>query len=211
MTDDSQYSHDLRLAIEGCVAFDRECGTLQSSSSEEMLQQLHDQLIAAACIQPQFMQSARESLRSQHDLHRLTLVLMGATILDIGEAFALASELRDRYRNAMTVQHLIDAVNAGRLMRVSRGYVVLPVPDLRYYSGGDSGETTQEYVNLDVAGIVDSLAQRFRPDSRRDVEVIGDRACKFNAQSSFLRCAVNPSGPCEGCDYFESEERDHNE
>lgn len=38
--------------------------------------------------------------------------------------------------------------------------------------------------------------------------VIGDRACKFNAQSSFLRCAVNPSGPCEGCDHFGNEERD---
>jgi Family of unknown function (DUF6464) len=28
---------------------------------------------------------------------------------------------------------------------------------------------------------------------------IGDRDCKHNAHSSYLRCAVNPSGPCEGC------------
>ncbi len=28
---------------------------------------------------------------------------------------------------------------------------------------------------------------------------IGDRSCRFNAQSPLLRCAVNPCGPCQGC------------
>jgi hypothetical protein len=32
---------------------------------------------------------------------------------------------------------------------------------------------------------------------------IGDSTCKNNALSSKLRCAVNPDGPCEGCQYFE--------
>lgn len=31
---------------------------------------------------------------------------------------------------------------------------------------------------------------------------IGDLSCKFNANSSKLRCAINPSGPCEGCPDF---------
>jgi hypothetical protein len=30
-------------------------------------------------------------------------------------------------------------------------------------------------------------------------QYIGDLNCKYNAKSSFIRCAVNPSGPCEGC------------
>ncbi|MEH1777133.1 DUF6464 family protein [Nostoc sp.] len=32
---------------------------------------------------------------------------------------------------------------------------------------------------------------------------IGDVGCKNNARSPLLRCAVNPSGPCQGCKYYE--------
>jgi hypothetical protein len=32
---------------------------------------------------------------------------------------------------------------------------------------------------------------------------IGDSRCKYNALSAALRCAINPSGPCDGCQYFE--------
>ena len=32
---------------------------------------------------------------------------------------------------------------------------------------------------------------------------IGDSRCKYNALSSKIRCAVNPCGPCEGCQHFE--------
>ncbi|MBF2099189.1 MAG: hypothetical protein IGQ88_12565 [Gloeomargaritaceae cyanobacterium C42_A2020_066] len=34
--------------------------------------------------------------------------------------------------------------------------------------------------------------------------VIGDAACRFNACSELLRCAVNPAGPCQGCRFFEA-------
>jgi hypothetical protein len=41
----------------------------------------------------------------------------------------------------------------------------------------------------------------------RDIDafrvVIGDRTCANNTQSKFLRCAVNPCGPCEGCQHYE--------
>lgn len=33
--------------------------------------------------------------------------------------------------------------------------------------------------------------------------LIGDISCKFNARSSYLRCAVNPQGPCASCRYYE--------
>ncbi len=29
--------------------------------------------------------------------------------------------------------------------------------------------------------------------------VIGDASCHWNARSPLLRCAVNPTGPCENC------------
>lgn len=32
--------------------------------------------------------------------------------------------------------------------------------------------------------------------------LIGDISCQFNARSGYLRCAVNPQGPCQGCRYY---------
>lgn len=32
--------------------------------------------------------------------------------------------------------------------------------------------------------------------------LIGDISCRFNARSRYLRCAVNPEGPCQGCRYY---------
>ncbi|MGD1928123.1 MAG: DUF6464 family protein [Leptolyngbyaceae cyanobacterium] len=34
--------------------------------------------------------------------------------------------------------------------------------------------------------------------------VIGDFTCQMNARSPYLRCAMNPTGPCHGCQYFEA-------
>ncbi|MBH8564705.1 hypothetical protein I8748_21380 [Nostoc sp. CENA67] len=36
--------------------------------------------------------------------------------------------------------------------------------------------------------------------------LIGDVSCKFNAKSGYIRCAVNPSGPCQGCRHYEPKE-----
>jgi Family of unknown function (DUF6464) len=36
--------------------------------------------------------------------------------------------------------------------------------------------------------------------------LIGDISCVYNARSGYVRCAVNPSGPCEGCRFYESKE-----
>ncbi len=34
--------------------------------------------------------------------------------------------------------------------------------------------------------------------------LIGDISCCYNARSGYIRCAVNPEGPCEGCRYYQS-------
>jgi hypothetical protein len=36
--------------------------------------------------------------------------------------------------------------------------------------------------------------------------LIGDITCQFNAHSGYIRCAVNPSGPCEGCRHYQSKD-----
>lgn len=36
--------------------------------------------------------------------------------------------------------------------------------------------------------------------------LVGDISCKFNARSGYIRCAVNPDGPCQGCRHYEPKE-----
>ncbi|MGB8700591.1 MAG: DUF6464 family protein [Thermosynechococcaceae cyanobacterium] len=33
--------------------------------------------------------------------------------------------------------------------------------------------------------------------------VLGDATCQFNTRSPLLRCAVNPSGPCDRCLHYQ--------
>ena len=33
--------------------------------------------------------------------------------------------------------------------------------------------------------------------------VIGDISCQFNGRSPFIRCAVNPTGPCADCRFYQ--------
>lgn len=40
--------------------------------------------------------------------------------------------------------------------------------------------------------------------------LIGDISCRFNARSGYVRCAVNPQGPCQGCRYYEEVGSDKN-
>jgi hypothetical protein len=37
--------------------------------------------------------------------------------------------------------------------------------------------------------------------------LIGDISCQYNARSGHIRCAVNPTGPCEACRYYKSREK----
>ena len=43
-------------------------------------------------------------------------------------------------------------------------------------------------------------------DRRRPVTkyFIGDTNCINNAQSPYIRCAINPEGPCDECPHFET-------
>lgn len=34
--------------------------------------------------------------------------------------------------------------------------------------------------------------------------LIGDITCQYNARSGYMRCAVNPQGPCSGCRHYQS-------
>jgi Family of unknown function (DUF6464) len=38
--------------------------------------------------------------------------------------------------------------------------------------------------------------------------MIGDMTCQFNARSSYIRCAVNPAGPCDQCRHYQTRQLD---
>ena len=55
-----------------------------------------------------------------------------------------------------------------------------------------------------------------QPDLPPDAEyiegvgyLIGDITCRYNARSSYIRCAVNPEGPCKDCRFYESKDKDN--
>lgn len=35
--------------------------------------------------------------------------------------------------------------------------------------------------------------------------IVGDQTCMFNARSPYIRCAVNPSGPCDSCRHYQNQ------
>jgi len=57
------------------------------------------------------------------------------------------------------------------------------------------------------AAIEASAFRPLRPPEGQYLEVsgylIGDSTCQFNARSAYIRCAVNPSGPCKECPYYQ--------
>lgn len=45
----------------------------------------------------------------------------------------------------------------------------------------------------------------YHGDPRSELEryFIGNINCRYNARSPYIRCAVNPSGPCQDCSHYE--------
>lgn len=45
----------------------------------------------------------------------------------------------------------------------------------------------------------------YHGDPRLELEryFIGDINCRYNARSPYIRCAINPSGPCQDCTHYE--------
>jgi hypothetical protein len=48
-----------------------------------------------------------------------------------------------------------------------------------------------------------SNSSDYLESSERYQDYIGELSCRFNAHSPYLRCAVNPAGPCENCPYYQ--------
>jgi Family of unknown function (DUF6464) len=89
-------------------------------------------------------------------------------------------------------------------------------PHLYLYRHRAHGIPRQDFSRQDIQDInTAALARRTYPQSALSpyrgqlgwfgsVGYLGDTSCQFNAHSPFIRCAVNPSGPCQNCTYYET-------
>jgi hypothetical protein len=105
----------------------------------------------------------------------------------------------DRLLTALDVESLADVPQPGRWLTVAdQSFLVLQRRHRYQLSGG-------RYLLATVA--LQVKVQDQPADARwwRNQWVIGDPACRFNARSPLLRCAVWPDGPCERCAHFESD------
>lgn len=69
----------------------------------------------------------------------------------------------------------------------------------------------QERLRLAMEAVSNRGLSRLRLDpDQHYVEglgfIVGDFTCRFNARSSYIRCAVNPFGPCQTCSQYEAKE-----
>lgn len=65
------------------------------------------------------------------------------------------------------------------------------------------------YVPLKVAVFVKPTPKPTEMNLVAGIWVIGDATCQYNARSEFIRCAVNPTGPCTGCSAWEALSEDN--
>jgi hypothetical protein len=54
-----------------------------------------------------------------------------------------------------------------------------------------------------AAAWVPPIPRRMPPELSAWDRVIGNPLCRFNARSPYLRCAINPFGPCLECSSYE--------
>ena len=103
----------------------------------------------------------------------------------------------DRLLEQIEVEALADIPQPGRwLVLGDRSFLVL---QRRHRYRLCNGRYELASIALQVK------AQRQPADARywNGRWVIGDPACRFNARSPLLRCAVLPEGPCERCAHFQ--------
>jgi len=81
-----------------------------------------------------------------------------------------------------------------------RARIVMPCqqPGIEIRFTEPSGVPLQE-----LRGHLEVVRQEIMSPIPNAINAIGDVSCEYNAKSKYLRCTVNPCGPCEGCRHYE--------
>lgn len=81
-----------------------------------------------------------------------------------------------------------------------RARIVMPCqqPSAEIRFTEPSGVSLQE-----LRGRLEVVRQEIMSPVQNAINTIGDVSCEYNARSQHLRCAINPCGPCKGCQHDE--------
>jgi hypothetical protein len=117
----------------------------------------------------------------------IVLTLLGVALLAVGvlNGYLLAARINEQRKLEKVLKSELAEQAIARLASVQ----------------GISLEQAQESISNLAIGFsaegAEAILQRFA------MKIIGDGKCIYNAQSPYLRCTVNPDGPCDLCQYFE--------
>ncbi|MFE4107180.1 DUF6464 family protein [Almyronema epifaneia] len=81
---------------------------------------------------------------------------------------------------------------------------------LSWWVGRQARHRTQAQLALAMESVaargLSALAERSRDRCYGEPPsyTVGDLSCQFNARSPYLRCAVNPVGPCGTCQHYQA-------
>lgn len=68
----------------------------------------------------------------------------------------------------------------------------------------DRGRSSPEHALPSAIHMMDARGNRLEVVVyRRYSKPLGDPTCRYSANSAVLRCAVNPSGPCDSCTHYQ--------
>jgi hypothetical protein len=153
---------------------------------------LNDIIIGTSYLRHYYSAAAQQ----ERDFAVLILSIQSCVYTDFVTATNIANDLRERYPDWELFQ-ISDAINEGRWHqdRVGGSICLLKKePNLMAI------ETISELL-IGTTARVNELLNTIEELNPQDA--IGNAKCEFNAQSSYLRCAVNPCGPCDECNFFE--------
>jgi hypothetical protein len=77
------------------------------------------------------------------------------------------------------------------------------IASLRGQAANDIQAMSDVFRRLGSSGVtIDEFSSALN-NACREPHSIGDVGCKWNARSPYIRCAINPSGECQGCKDYE--------
>jgi hypothetical protein len=158
---------------------------------------LNDIIIGASYLRHYYSTVAQQ----ERDFAILILSIQSCVYTDFVTATNIANDLRERYPGWELFQ-ISDAINGGRWHQDRVGgsiFLLRQEFDPETISMAEA-ERIAELLTTTTTRVGELLNTVGEFSSQN---AIGNTKCKFNACSVYLRCAVNPCGPCDECNFFE--------
>jgi hypothetical protein len=123
---------------------------------------------------------------------KLALILLLSILPSLVSIFIL-HRVKQRWQSK--VLRLLTAESASTLSRLRRVRLMTDYTASSSFSGSDLSRHFYEYG-------LDSFSDQDSTELKKIF--VGDVSCCYNAYSPYIRCAVNPDGPCQDCIHYQA-------